>query len=78
MTAWFELRPVGLEFLDTAPMRFEVEAQTALSREEVWSAFIDAPTWPSWFPGVTEAAYRELGTEPIAGLVIHTGVEFLL
>lgn len=79
MTAWFELRPVGLEFLDTAPMRFEVEAQTALSREEVWSAFIDAPTWPSWFPGVTEAAYREqaraygVGTIRTANV---NGVEF--
>ncbi len=57
MADWIEMRPVGLEFLDQAPMRIEVEVQTALPRDNVWSAFVDPTTWPSWFPGVREAGY---------------------
>jgi uncharacterized protein YndB with AHSA1/START domain len=57
MTDWFELRPVGLEFLDEAPLRIEVAVETALPRKQVWAAFTDAPTWKSWFPGVRESGY---------------------
>jgi uncharacterized protein YndB with AHSA1/START domain len=59
MTAWFEMRPVGLGFLVDGPMRFEVAVQTSLSREQCWGAFTDAAGWSSWFPGVREAGYRE-------------------
>ncbi len=57
MADWIEMRPVGLDFLDEAPMRIEVEVGTALPRAKVWSAFVDPATWPSWFPGVREADY---------------------
>lgn len=59
MTDWFDLRPVGLEFLDDAPLRIEVEVATSLPQPEVWAAFIDAPGWAAWFPGVREAGYRK-------------------
>jgi uncharacterized protein YndB with AHSA1/START domain len=59
MTAWFEMRPVGLGFLVDGPMRFEVAVQTSLSREQCWGAFTDAAGWSSWFPGVREAGYRK-------------------
>jgi uncharacterized protein YndB with AHSA1/START domain len=54
---WIELRPVGLEFLDTASMRVDIEITTSLSQETVWKAFVDPTTWKSWFPGVVEADY---------------------
>lgn len=57
MSDWIELRPVGLDFLDHAPLRVDVEVETVLSRERVWSAFVDPTTWPSWFPDVIEADY---------------------
>ena len=59
MTDWFGLQPVGLEFLDDAPLRIEVEVETSLPRQQLWTAFVDAPSWSSWFPGVLEAGYRE-------------------
>jgi hypothetical protein len=59
MRDWFEMRRVGLEFIDEAPMQVEVAVQTSLPRDEVWSAFVDAPRWSSWFPGVREASYPD-------------------
>lgn len=59
MSEWYPMRPVGLEFLDEAPMRVDVEVTTPLTREQVWNAFTDAATWASWFPGVRDASYPE-------------------
>ena len=47
MTRWTRLRPVGLEFLDDAPLRVEVQVTSRLPRAQVWAAFVDASTWPS-------------------------------
>lgn len=57
MSTWYDLRPAGLEFLEDAPLKVEIEVETRLPRERVWHAFVDAPRWPSWFPGVREASY---------------------
>ena len=57
MTSWFEMRRVGLEFLDEAPMRVEVGVWSVLSRHQLWAAFTDATTWSSWFPDVRSADY---------------------
>ncbi len=54
---WFDLEPVGLDFLGTAPRRWVAEAHVALPRDAVWDAFLDAPGWTRWFPGVSEASY---------------------
>ncbi len=59
----FEFQPVGLDFLNSAPKRWTVEAHVAAPRQAVWNAFIDAPSWPRWFPGVQEASYPG-GTPP--------------
>lgn len=54
---WYEMRPVGLEFLDEAPLRVEIALTTALSPERVWGAFVDPRSWTAWFPGVRDASY---------------------
>jgi uncharacterized protein YndB with AHSA1/START domain len=59
MTSWYTLRPVGLEFLDEAPLRVEVEASTRLPIERVWQAFVEPTGWKDWFPGVREAGYAD-------------------
>ncbi len=55
---WFQLRSVGMDFLQHAPRIYVVGCNVALPREQVWQAIIDAPTWPAWFPGVRSASYR--------------------
>lgn len=50
---------MGLEFLDEAPLRVEIEVTSGLPRARVWQAFVDAGTWPGWFPGVRYACYPE-------------------
>lgn len=59
MTRFHTLRPVGLEFLDRAPLRVDVEVRTPLPRAAVWDAFTDARTWPHWFPRVRSADYAD-------------------
>ena len=56
---WTAMRPVGLEFLDSAPMCVAVEVETKLPRSIVWRAFVDPTTWVDWFPGVEAADYPE-------------------
>lgn len=67
MTGGFDLDPVGLAFLDEAPLRIEVAASTSLAREQVWAFFVDAPGWSSWFPGVEESGYGEQAGPPGVG-----------
>ena len=59
MGDWFELRPVGLEFLDEAPMCVAIEVDTPLSRRQVWDAFTDPTSWRDWFPSVRDASYPD-------------------
>jgi uncharacterized protein YndB with AHSA1/START domain len=59
MNDWTVMRPVGLEFLDEAPLRVEVEVSCSLPRATVWGAFVDPTSWADWFPGVEVAAYPE-------------------
>lgn len=53
------MRPVGLAFLDEAPLRVEVAVVSSLARPVVWDAFVDPGGWAAWFPGVEEAAYPD-------------------
>lgn len=55
---WFELRKVGLDFLESARMVYVVECDVDLPRMVVWEALVDAFTWKAWFPGVRAASYR--------------------
>jgi carbon monoxide dehydrogenase subunit G len=59
---WFEMRSVGMDFLEDAPRIHVVECNVALPREEVWHAIADPTTWPHWFPSVRSASY--LGEPP--------------
>jgi hypothetical protein len=75
MADWQCLRPVGLEFLDEAPLRVEVEVATSLARPEVWAAFVDPTTWRHWFPGVRAAAYPAQGPPYGVGTLRTADVE---
>jgi uncharacterized protein YndB with AHSA1/START domain len=57
MPEWTRMRPVGLEFLDEAPLRVEVAVTSSLPRAVLWNAFVDPTSWKDWFPGVRQADY---------------------
>jgi carbon monoxide dehydrogenase subunit G len=71
---WHALRPVGMDFLASAPLRAVVECTTSAPRAQVWRAFSDPATWPEWFPGVESAAYPDqappygVGTRRVASV----------
>jgi len=54
---WHDMREVGLEFLDSAPRVYVMQAELDAPRARVWDAFADASTWEHWFPGVETADY---------------------
>ncbi|UNS95593.1 SRPBCC family protein [Streptomyces tubbatahanensis] len=50
-----QLRSVGLDFADTAPLRLSFVADVAAPAETVYAALADDVTaWPCWFTAVTE------------------------
>jgi uncharacterized protein YndB with AHSA1/START domain len=55
---WHGLRPVEMDFLESAPSRYVIEHEVRLPRSKVWALFVDPTTWPGWWPGVEEATYR--------------------
>jgi hypothetical protein len=58
----YRLRDVGLEFLDTAPVRLVFEAWVPARRENVFAAVTADPATWSWFPAVSGGSYE--GAEP--------------
>jgi uncharacterized protein YndB with AHSA1/START domain len=52
------LRPVGLDFLETAPHRFDYHEPIAAPPAAVFAAISADPTTWSWFPGVDEGSYE--------------------
>ncbi|MDJ1131383.1 SRPBCC family protein [Streptomyces iconiensis] len=49
-----QLRPVELEFADTAPLRLSFTADLGVRRETVYTALAEElETWPTWFEAVT-------------------------
>ncbi|WP_455353930.1 SRPBCC family protein [Streptomyces sp. SYSU K217416] len=55
------LRPVGLDFVETAPLRLVFTAEVAASPEAVYRGLADeVEAWPRWFTSVTLA-------RPLAG-----------
>ena len=54
---WYDMKPVGLEYLEQAPSLWTMEATVAAPRQAVWDAFADTPSWKHWFPHVEEASY---------------------
>ncbi|MBO8191744.1 SRPBCC family protein [Streptomyces oryzae] len=50
-----QLRPVGLDFADTAPLRLSFTADLGVAVERVYVALADElEVWPRWFTAVTE------------------------
>ncbi|MGP4048157.1 SRPBCC family protein [Streptomyces sp. 2A115] len=56
------LRPVGLDFIDTAPVRLVFAREVTASPEAVFRALAeDVAGWPEWFSAVTLARSTEGG-----------------
>lgn len=56
---WFELRSVGLDFLEGAGRTYVMEGEIRAPRREVWETYVDPTTWADWFPGVESASYGD-------------------
>jgi Polyketide cyclase / dehydrase and lipid transport len=53
------LRSVGLEFLQTAPLRLEFEGEVRAPPRAVFDAISGDPaSWRSWFPGLSGGHYE--------------------
>ncbi|MGZ4753835.1 MAG: SRPBCC family protein [Acidimicrobiia bacterium] len=52
------LRPVGLEFLESAPQRFEYQEPLAAPSAAVFAAISSDPSTWGWFPGIEEGSYE--------------------
>ncbi|KOV57238.1 SRPBCC family protein [Streptomyces sp. MMG1121] len=58
------LRPVGPDFVDSAPVRFVFTRDMAAAPETVFRALAeDVPGWPQWFSSVAAARPTEGGRE---------------
>ncbi|MFJ5552814.1 SRPBCC family protein [Streptomyces sp. NPDC093225] len=50
------LRPVGLDFIDSAPVRLVFAAEAAAAPEALYRALAEeVETWPAWFRAVSRA-----------------------
>jgi hypothetical protein len=53
------MRAVGLDFLDSAPMKWTFEEHIAVPQDKIFAAVSDDPaTWAEWFPGVSAGGYE--------------------
>ncbi len=57
-TSLHQLQPVGLGFLDTAPVRFDFEAELPAPLPDVFAAISADPSTWTWFPGLSEGRYE--------------------
>jgi hypothetical protein len=53
-----QLQPVGLDFLETAPHRFDFAEPLAAPCAAVFAAISSDPSTWRWFPGIEEGAYE--------------------
>lgn len=65
----YELRPEGIEFLDSAPVVHVFEGDVAAPREAVFALVSDAASWGRWFPGYRRGSY---GDAPEPGTHVGT------
>lgn len=52
------LEPVGLDFLETAPLRFDYAADLPADADRVFAAISADPRSWTWFPGLADARYE--------------------
>ncbi|MET9254047.1 SRPBCC family protein [Streptomyces sp. NPDC048182] len=70
------LRPVGLGFVEAAPVRLVFAREVAAAPEAVFRALAeDVPGWPSWFPAVTFA--RPIGDGAGREVRLRGGTRFV-
>jgi hypothetical protein len=57
VTTLHRLEPVGLDFLTTAPVRFDYLAPLPAPTAAVFAAISADPSTWTWFPGLADAHY---------------------
>ena len=60
--ALHQLRSVGLDFLTTAPVRFEYEVELPADVGTVFAAISADPSTWTWFPGLADGRYEGVDT----------------
>jgi hypothetical protein len=79
----FNCRPIGLDFIDGAPYRFENTVELEASSEAVFDVFADGESWPRWFDGITRVVWtspepKGVGTTRTVTLTTMTVYEHFL
>lgn len=54
----FNCRPVGIEFLDNAPVKFVNTVDLAASPAQVFAIFENAEAWPHWFKEILQVEWH--------------------
>ncbi|MFI0779946.1 SRPBCC family protein [Streptomyces sp. NPDC021212] len=65
----YRLRSVGLDYIDTAPVRLAFVAEASAGPEAVFGALADVEGWSHWFRQVSEARATDDGTGRLIRLV---------
>ncbi|CAL9325911.1 SRPBCC family protein [Streptomyces sp. SudanB52_2052] len=68
------LRPVGLDFAGTAPVRHVFTREMSVPPEAVYRALADVPGWADWFPQVKAARAVDAGAG--RDITLSAGVRF--
>ncbi|MFJ6556036.1 SRPBCC family protein [Streptomyces luteogriseus] len=68
------LRPVGPDFVTTAPVRHVFVREVAAPVAAVYSALVDVPGWAEWFPQV--AAARPVDAGAGRDITLTGGIRF--
>ncbi len=53
----FTYRPVDLDFVEKAPLRFVTEVEIAASPEQVFKVFENENAWPEWFDDIIKVEW---------------------
>lgn len=54
----FKCRPVGIEFLENAPVKFVNEVELAASPDQVFAIFENAEAWPHWYKEIVKVEWH--------------------
>ena len=76
-------RPVGLDFIEGAPWRFENTVDLEATPEAVFDILADGESWPQWFDGIKRVAWtspepKGVGTTRTVTLTTMTAHEHFL